>query len=67
VKTAEEMGKIGLHLIGVVKTATKRNPIKYYTTQELENRGDRSGLELKDADKKPTMLAFVWVDRDRHY
>jgi hypothetical protein len=67
VKTAEEMRKIGLHFIGVVKTAKKCFPMEYLSTQELQNRGDRIGLVTKDAKNKPTMLAFVWVDRDRRY
>jgi hypothetical protein len=37
VKTAEEMQKIGLHFIGVIKTATKHYPMEYLSTQELEN------------------------------
>lgn len=67
VATAEEMKRLGLRFIGVVKTATRRFPLRWLSTVELVNRGDRKGLVAKDADGNTVMLAFVWMDRDRRY
>jgi hypothetical protein len=33
----------------------------------MENRGERKGLIAKGEDGAPSILAFVWVDRDRRY
>ena len=67
VNTAEEMAKMGLRFIGVVKTATRKYPMAYLSNVELLSRGDRTGLIRKDADEQATMMAFVWMDRERRY
>ena len=67
VSSAEEMMQIGIHFIGVVKTATKSIPMKYLSSIELaEGRGRRVGVVLK-TNGVPTMIAYVWMDRDRRY
>ena len=67
VGAAETLKKIGLRFIGVVKTATKRFPMKNLSELELENRGGRRGLIMYNNDSQPALLAFCWMDRDRRY
>lgn len=67
VGAAEEMKRLGLRFIGVVKTATKRFPQAYLSGLELQQRGDRKALISKSADGVPNMTAFVWMDRERRY
>ena len=58
---------IGIRFIGVVKTATKKSPMKYLLSIELaEGRGQRVGVVLK-TNGEPTMMAYVWMDCDRRY
>ena len=67
VRTAEVLMGLGFKFIGVVKTATKRFPMKYLSDLELtEGRGQREGLVMKTFGR-PWIMAFVWVDRDRQY
>ena len=61
------MRTMGLRFIGVVKTATKKFPMSYLSNLELVQRGDYKGLVARGADGQPTMLSFVWMDRDRRY
>jgi hypothetical protein len=67
VGAAEELEKMGLGFIGVVKTATKRFPTAYLSAIELHNRGDFRGVYTKDANGDAKAMAFVWMDRDRRY
>jgi hypothetical protein len=68
VGTAMELQQHGLRFIGVVKTATKQYPMRYLSTLELNQRGERRGLVMRDVDTNySTLLAFVWMDRDRRY
>ena len=61
------MRMMGLHFIGVVKTATKKFPMSYLSNLELVLRGDYKGLVARGTDGQPTMLSFVWMDWDRRY
>ena len=61
------MRMMGLHFIGVVKTATKKFPMSYLSNLELVQHGDYKGLVARGTDGQPTMLLSVWMDRDRHY
>ena len=61
------MRMIGLRFIGVVKMATKKFPMSYLSNLELVQRGDYKGLVARGTDGQPTMLSFVWMDRDRRY
>jgi hypothetical protein len=67
VGACEEMNRIGLQFIGVVKQATKRFPMGYLSNLELSNRGDFKGLVSKKEDGTTDFLSFVWMDRDRRY
>ena len=67
VGTALELKRIGLRFIGVVKTATKRFPMKHLSGLELRDRGDCVGLVSKGVDGQPSLLPFVWMDRNRRY
>ena len=58
------MRTMGLRFIGVVKTATKKFPMSYLSNLELVQRGDYKGLVARGTDGQPTMLSFVWMDRD---
>ena len=58
---------MGLRFIGVVKTATKKFPMSYLSNLELVQRGDYKGLVARGTDGQPTMLSFVWMDRDWRY
>lgn len=65
---ANELKRLGMRFIGVVKTATKQFPMKWLSEVELSNRGDRKGLVARNADGGDVnLLAFVWMDRDRRY
>ena len=51
----------------MVKTATKKFPMAYLLSIELdEDRGQRVGVVLK-SNGAPTMMAYVWMDLDRRY
>jgi hypothetical protein len=67
VGAAEELEKMGLGFIGVVKTATRRFPQAHLSAIELHNRGDFRGVYTKDANGNTKAMAFVWMDRDRRY
>ena len=58
---------MGLHFIGVVKTATKKFPMSYLSNLEMVQCGDYKGLVARGTNGQPTMLSFVWMDRDCHY
>ena len=61
------MRMMGLHFIGVVKMATKKFPMSYLSNLELVQHGDYKGLVARGTDGQPTMLSFIWMDRDHHY
>ena len=61
------MRMMGLDFIGMVKTATKKFPMSYLSNLELVQRGDYKGLVARGTDGQPTMLSFVWMDRDCRY
>jgi hypothetical protein len=63
----QELKRIGLRFIGVVKTATRQFPQLYLSHLEMTERGDKRGLIAKDEDGTPSMLAFCWMDHDRRY
>lgn len=67
VPCAKKLRAMGFGFIGVVKTATKQYPMQYLSSIELQERGDRKGLVVKDEQGTPTLLAYVWMDRDRRY
>jgi hypothetical protein len=66
VNTAEALLMVNLRFIGVIKTATRRFPMKALGEKELVDRGDRYGLVSIEAGR-PKYLAFVFVDRNRQY
>ena len=58
---------LGLRFIGVVKSATRKFPMKHLSSLELlEGRGQREALIMKSLGV-PWIMALVWVDRDRRY
>jgi Transposase IS4 len=68
VAAAQELKRNGLRYIGVVKTATKKFPMEFLKSRILlGGRGERYGLVANDSDGQPSLLSFVWVDRERRY
>jgi Transposase IS4 len=68
VAAAEELKRNGLRYIGVVKTATKKFPMELFKARiMLGGRGERYGLVANDSEGRPSLLSFVWVDRERRY
>jgi len=63
---AQALLAVGLRFIGVIKTATRHCPCRALGEQQLGDRGDTCSLLHKNADGRPTVFAFVHVDRDRH-
>jgi hypothetical protein len=68
VATAEMLLQFNTRMIGVVKTATKKFPMTVLNNHPmLEGRGQRYGMVCYDAQLRPKMHAFCWVDRERRY
>lgn len=67
VKAVEELHRMRLKFIGVIKTSTRHYPMQYLSHLTFHNRGDRHGVVSRDPDGNPNMMAFVWVDRERRY
>eukprot|EP00977_Amphora_coffeiformis_P022944 scaffold11978_cov153-Amphora_coffeaeformis.AAC.1 len=69
VQTAQELFKLGLRFIGVVKTATRGFPMKQLTSSQFGGRGQWKSFfhsgngTLSD----PDLISFAWVDRNRRY
>ena len=59
----------GLKFVGVVKTATKKFPMRHLSSVELEERGDTYGMVRRKTpnSNECDLLAYVWMDRDRRY
>ena len=67
VGAAYTLDENGMGFIGVVKTATKKFPMAYLSNLEMQQRGERHGLITRGAEGDATLMAFVWMDRDRRY
>ena len=67
VETCEEMERMGLKFIGVVKMATRRFPLTYLSELELQKRGEWRSVVRRDEDDKIMKVALVWMDRERRY
>ena len=64
VTTVEELAKLGLRLIGVVKTATKNFLLVYLNSIELKVRVDCKILDtLNDDTQRDDMVSVLWVDK----
>ena len=55
---------MGLHFIGAVKTDTKKFPMSYPSNVQC---GDYKGLVARGTDGQPSMLLFIWMDRECCY
>ena len=65
VTSVEEMMRIGIRFIRVVKTETTEHLMEYLSSIELnEGRGQQVVVVLK-SNGLPTMMAYVWMDRNR--
>jgi hypothetical protein len=67
VRALQELKRIGLRFIGVVKTATPQFPQSFLSHLEMTEQGSRRGLIAKDKYGTSSMLAFCWMDRDCCY
>ena len=47
--------------------ATKKFPMSYLSNLELVQHGDYKGLVARGTNGQPTMLSFIWMDREHHY
>ena len=61
------LSRNGMRFIGVVKTATRQYPMAYLLRVALQDRGDRKGLVTRGDGGQPSLLAFVWMYRQRRY
>lgn len=59
VYTTEMLLKMGLKFIGVVKTATKKFPMSYLSSQELSERGQKVTMIRKCLDGSTEMMAVL--------
>jgi hypothetical protein len=61
--------RLGLRLIGVVRTATtKRFPLAYLSSRlKLRDHGDQIEQVVKGPDGQPPLLVFVLMNRKRRY
>lgn len=64
---AEMLLLLGLKFIGVIKTATKKYPMQYLSRLELCERGQCVSMVRKSLTGDRSMMAAMWVDRDRRY
>jgi hypothetical protein len=58
----QELKRIGLPFIGVVKTTTQQSPQSYLSHLEMTEQGNRRGFIAKDQNGTPSVLAFCWLD-----
>ena len=66
VPTAESLYEKGLRFTGVVKTSTKKYPMKYLSHLEIAEKRKHVTLVSKPI-AGPHLMAVMWVDRDRNY
>ena len=68
VQAAQELYKIGLRFIGIVKTATRHFPMSFLSQIEFNKRGEWYGLShAGTTGSDPDLIAFTWVDRNRRF
>ena len=67
VETTQQVQVMGLEFIGVLKTATTKDPTKYLSEHEMEQCGDWHSVVPKDGDGKTVPMAVFWIDRERRY
>ncbi len=41
--------------------------MEYLSTKEIARRADYASMVRKDADGRVSMMALIWVDRERRY
>ena len=66
VHTAESIYEKGLRFTGVVKTSTKKYPMKSLSHLEIAEKGEHVTLVSKPV-AGPHLMAAMWVDGDRWY
>ena len=66
VHTAESLYEKDLRFTGVVKTSSKKYPMKYLSHLEISEKGEHFTLVSKQR-AGPHVMALMWVDRDRRY
>lgn len=67
VATAEELSKVNLRFIGVVKTATKGFPMQFLSQTEAGERFSHKSLVRLDENGRVQMGALMWIDQSRRY
>lgn len=66
VTTSEVLATQELKLIGVVNRATRKYPMTYLRSKEVQNRFSHLSMVLKDDFGKVLMATTTWVDLDRY-
>ena len=59
--------RYGLRFTGVVKTATREFPMRFLSSQELSHRGDHLTMVSESSETSPSVMAVLWMDRERRY
>eukprot|EP00170_Pyropia_yezoensis_P004870 contig_19818_g4884 len=67
VTTAVQLLRMELRFIGVVKTATRGDPMGAFSVIPLEQRGEHRPFLHSTADSVTDLIAVLWVDRERRY
>ena len=67
VSAVQELLKVGLKFIGVVKGATKKFPMKVLSNFQLSGRFAHRTMVSYNDNQDISMAAIVWADRDRRY
>ena len=55
---------MGLQFMGVAKAATRKFPMAWLQSVELQQCGNVKGLIAKDLGGVPELFCFVWMDFD---
>jgi len=67
VEAALALKRVGLRLIGVVKTAQRRFPMASLATREFRARGSWVLMVHTDTSGAPDLMASMWADRNRRF
>jgi hypothetical protein len=66
-EATQHLQERGLRFIGTVKTATKQYPMRLLRAKPISNRGRWLSFANENANGDVSVMALVWVDRERRY
>lgn len=67
VEAAFTISAMGMHFIGVVKTASRKFLISYLARLSALERGESVSMVHKDVDGRAIMMDLKWVDNEQRY